>query len=93
MLAPFPDTVRQGGLVGPHLTGLIGLLKGGGHLSYTTLQALLEDGLGAPLSTGMLAKVVDKVSQALQPIYQSLVEILPEQKAAQHRRNQPQRPG
>lgn len=78
--APFPEAVRQGGLVGPRLTGLIGFLKGGGHLSYTTLQALLDEGLGAPLSTGMLAKVVDKVSQALQPIYQSLVEILPEQK-------------
>ncbi len=78
--APFPDAVRQGGLAGPRLTGLIGFLKGGGHVSYTTLQALLDDGLGMPLSTGMLAKVIDKVSQALQPIYQPLVEALPQQK-------------
>ena len=49
-------------------------------MSYTTLQALLDDGLGMPLSTGMLAKVIDKVSQALQPIYQPLVEALPQQK-------------
>ena len=76
--APFPKAVRQGGLVGPRLTGLIGYLKGGDHLSYTTLQALVEEGLGMPLSTGMLAKVVDKVSQALAPIYQPLVEVLPD---------------
>ena len=30
--APFPDAVRQGGLVGPGLTGLIGFLKGGTHV-------------------------------------------------------------
>jgi|TARA_Y100000310_G_scaffold224824_1_gene226704 transposase len=78
--APFPDAVRLGGLVGPQLTGLIGYLKGSGHLSYTTLQALLDDGLGAPFSTGMLAKVVGKVSQALAPIYQPLLDALADQK-------------
>ena len=78
--APFPASVLRGGLVGPRLTGLIGYLKGGGHLSYTTLQALLKEGFGTSLSTGMLAKVVDKVSQALQPIYQPLLEALPHQK-------------
>lgn len=78
--APFPAAVSSGGLVGPRLTGLIGFLKGGGHLSYTTLQSLLQDGLGTCLSRGMLAKVVDKVSRALQPVYQPLVEALPAQR-------------
>ena len=77
--APWPTAVSQGGLVGPGLTGLIGYLKGSGHLSYTTLQALLDEGLGATLSTGLLAKVVDKVSHALAPIYQPLLEALPDQ--------------
>ncbi|MGY8880474.1 MAG: IS66 family transposase [Dehalococcoidia bacterium] len=77
--APLPSALRQEGLVGPRLTSLIGYLKGSGHLSYTTLQALLDEGLGATLSTGMLAKVVDKVSQALAPIYQPLVNALPDQ--------------
>ncbi len=77
--APLPGAVRQGGLVGPRLTGLVGFLKGGGHLSYRTLQALLDQGLGASLSTGLLAKLVDKVSQALQPVYQPLLEALPDQ--------------
>jgi len=77
--AAFPASVLRGGLVGPRLTGLIGYLKGSGHVSYSTLQALLDEGLGTPLSTGMLAKVVDKVSQALAPIYQPLLEALPDQ--------------
>ena len=58
---------------------MIGYLKGGGHLSDTTLQALLDEGLGTPLSAGLLAKVVDKVSQALQPIYHPLLDALPDQ--------------
>ncbi len=71
--APFPATMSRGGLVGPRLTGLIGSLKGGGHLSYTTLQALLDQGLGAFLSTGLWAKVVHKASQALAPNHTTLV--------------------
>jgi transposase len=78
-VAPPPVTVKQGGLVGPRLTGLIGYLKGSGHLSYTTLQSFLDEGLGADISTGMLVKVVNKVSQALHPIYQPLLESLPHQ--------------
>lgn len=77
--APLPAGLVSSGLVGPRLTGLIGYLKGSGHLSYTTLQSLLDEGLGATLSTGMLAKTVDKVSQALAPIYQPLLEALPNQ--------------
>lgn len=77
--ASFPEGVVSSGLVGPRLTGLIGYLKGSGHLSYTTLQSLLDEGLGTSLSTGMLAKTVDKVSQALAPIYQPLLEALPDQ--------------
>ncbi len=58
---------------------MLGYLKGSGHLSYITLQALLEEGFGTPLSTGMLAKVVDNISQALAPVYQPLLEALPNQ--------------
>lgn len=78
--AVLPRPVRQGGLLGPGLTGLVGYLKGSGHLSYTTLQALLDEGLGAPLSTGLLAKAVQKVSAALAPIYHPLLDALAKQK-------------
>ena len=60
-----PDEVRKGGLAGPRLTALIGSLKGGCHTSYTTIQSFLGDVMGVPLSTGMLAKAVSKVSRAL----------------------------
>ena len=43
--ASLPVEVRKGGLVGPELTALIGYLKGNGHLSYATIQSLLDDGL------------------------------------------------
>ena len=46
----------------PHL---IGFLKGGGHLSYTTLQALLGEGLGVAFRRGCRPKF-DKVRQAHQ---------------------------
>ena len=78
--ASLPVEVRKGGLVGPELTALIGYLKGNGHLSYATLQSLLDDGLSCWLSGGMLAKVVQKVSQALARPYEEMVQALPQQK-------------
>ena len=78
--APLPDSVRKGGLVGPQLSALIGYLKGGCHTSYTTMAALLSEGMGCSLSGGMLAKVVQKVSQALARPYEEMVEALPHQK-------------
>ena len=63
--APMPEEVDQGGLVGPRLTAHIGYLKGACHASYTTIQKYAQDVLGVPLSTGQLAKVIGKVSAAL----------------------------
>ena len=77
--AQLPGEVRKGGLAGPRLTALIGSLKGGCHTSYTTIQSFLEDVMGASLSTGMLAKVVGKVSTALAVSYQELFDALPSQ--------------
>ena len=41
----------------------------------------MDQGLGAPVSTGLLVKAVQKVSHALAPIYQPLLEALPTQAA------------
>jgi hypothetical protein len=71
-----PAPVRKGGLVGPALTAMIGYLKGGCHTSYTTIQSFLEDVMGSTLSTGMLAKVVQKVSKALATPYQEVWKAL-----------------
>lgn len=77
--AQTPLEVQSGGLVGPRLSAMIGSLKGGCHTSYTTLQSFLTDVMGTQLSTGMLAKVVQKVSGALADSYDELLYALPDQ--------------
>ena len=77
--AALPTPVRKGGLVGPDLTAMIGYLKGGCHTSYATIQSFLQDVMGSALSTGMLAKVVKKVSAALATPYQELWQALRQQ--------------
>jgi transposase len=74
--APFPDTVDAGGLVGPCLTALIGYLKGACHASYSTIRKFLRDVVRLTISRGQLAKIINKVSVALDQPYQELLEKL-----------------
>jgi len=74
---PLPDTVEQGGLFGPRLTTLVAYLKGHCHASYTTIQSFLRDVIGIEVSTGYLAKLIDKASAALEASYTELLEALP----------------
>ncbi len=76
-LAPLPDEVRKGGLVGSRLTALVAYLKGGCHASYSTIQAFLRDVLRAPLSTGQLARLIRKTTAALDAPYDELRGRLP----------------
>ena len=62
VIAPLPPEVVRGGLVGWRLSALIAYQKSGGHMSYTTIQTFLKDVFGVSLSTGQLAKVVQKAS-------------------------------
>jgi transposase len=75
--APLPAVIEQGGLVGPRLTALIAYLKGACHASYSTIRKFLRDALHVTLSRGQLAKVIGKVSQALDQPYQELLDRLP----------------
>jgi transposase len=75
--APLPAGIEQGGLVGPRLTALIAYLKGACHASYATIRKFLRDVLGVTISRGQLAKVIGKVSQALDGPYQELLDRLP----------------
>ncbi len=77
--SPFPTEVAAAGLCGPRLSALVGYLKGHCRMSYTLIQDLLKDVMGLDLSTGQLAKIVQKNSAALEPAYQQLVEALPKQ--------------
>ena len=72
VIAPLPPEVVRGGLVGWRLSALIAYQKSGGHMSYTTIQTFLKDVFGVSLSTGQLAKVVQKASGALAGAYDEL---------------------
>ena len=77
--APLPSAIDKGGLVGPRLTTLIAYLKGACHASYSTIRKYLRDIIGVTISRGQLAKVIGKVSQALDVPYQELLDNLPDQ--------------
>ena len=75
--AELPQHIKKGGLVGPRLTTLIAYLKGFCHASYSTIRKFLRDVVKVTISRGQLAKVIAKVSTALQGPYQELLETLP----------------
>jgi transposase len=77
--APLPAVVARGGLAGPRLTTLIAYLKGACHASYSTIRKFLRDVVQVTVSRGQLAKIIAKVSAALEQPYQELLEQLPAQ--------------
>jgi transposase len=78
--AALPSVIDKGGLVGPRLTTLIAYLKGVCHAAYSTIRKFLRDVVGVVISRGQLAKVIGKVSQALDVPYEELLENLTEQR-------------
>jgi transposase len=77
--APLPLSIERGGLAGPRLTTLIAYLKGGCHASFSTIRKFLRDVVGLTISRGQLAKIIGKVSRALEGPYEGLLHDLPEQ--------------
>jgi transposase len=77
--APLPPGIARGGLVGPSLTTLIAYLKGACHASYSTVRKLLRDVVRVTISRGELARIIGKVSRALERPYEELLEALPAQ--------------
>jgi transposase len=77
--APMPRPIERGGLVGPRLTALIAYLKGACHASFSTVRRFLRDVVGVTISRGQLAKVLAKVSTALDEPYQELLGRLPDE--------------
>jgi transposase len=73
----FPEMVEKSGLFGPRMRAFVAYLKGACHMSYKTIQSLLRDVLGIPVSTGYLTKVVNKASEALARSYAELRNALP----------------
>jgi transposase len=77
--APLPPGIARGGLVGPSLTTLIAYLKGACHASYSTVRKFLRDVVGVTISRGELARIIAKVSRALDRPYEQLLDDLPGQ--------------
>jgi hypothetical protein len=75
--AVLPPEIRRGGIAGPKLTSCIGILKGGCHASYSTIRKFLSDVLKIQLADGTLAKIVQKVSSALEVPYAQLLDQAP----------------
>jgi transposase len=77
--APLPPGIERGGLVGPSLTTLIAYLKGACHASFSTVRKFLRDVVHVTISRGELARIIAKVSRALEQPYQELLDDLPGQ--------------
>jgi transposase len=77
--APMPSTVTQGGLCGPRLTALVAYMKGACHASFSTIRKFLRDIVKMPVSRGYLRKLIAKMSDALEPAFDELLQALPEQ--------------
>src|SRR5512135_1274652 len=77
--APLPPGVARGGLVGPSLTTWVAYLKGACHASYSTVRKFLRDVVRVTISRGELARIIGKVSRALERPYEELLDDLPGQ--------------
>jgi len=77
--APLPLPIERGGLTGTRLTTVIAYLKGVCHASYSTVRKFVRDVIGLTISRGQLAKIIGKVSRALERPYEELLRDLPDQ--------------
>lgn len=73
---PLPKALVKAGLLGPRLTALVGWFKSRGHDSYSTMAEFLTDVARRPVSRGLLAKAIQKVSAALETPYAALTQAL-----------------
>ena len=83
--APLPLSIERGGLAGPRLTTVIAYLKGVCHASFSTIRKFIRDVIGLTISRGQLAKIIGKVSRALERPYEELLDDLPDQELPQCR--------
>jgi len=77
--APFEESTRRAGLVGPRLTALVAYLKGACHCSYSTIRKFIRDVLAIKISRGYLAKLIAKASVSLKDAYDALADRLPDE--------------
>lgn len=78
-IAPIPDAIRKGGLLGSDVTAFAAFMKGRCHMSYTTIRECFAELMKLNISRGMLCKATQKVSKALEPSYDQLTDRLPDE--------------
>jgi transposase len=78
-IAPIPDGIRKGGLLGSDITAVTAFMKGSCHMSYTTIREFFKELMKLDISRGMLCKATQKVSKALNSSYDQLAERLPQE--------------
>lgn len=76
-MAPLPSDVIRGNLLGADVCALVAFLKGGCHMSFSTIQRFCKEVMHVSLSRGLLSNATQKASQALKPLHDALVERLP----------------
>jgi transposase len=76
-MAPIPDDICKGGLLGADVTTFVAFMKGRCHMSYTTISEFFNELMKLDISRGMLCKVTQKTSKALKPSYDKLADRLP----------------
>jgi len=76
-----PDVPEvHGPIFGPRLLATIGWLKSVGHLSYSAVEAWMEDVLQVPVSRGYLAKLcTGPIAASLADAYEELIAAIPRQ--------------
>jgi hypothetical protein len=77
-----PKEVEHGGLFDARLTAIVAYMKAVCHASYSTIRKFLRDVIGVRVARSYLKKILEKVSDSLESVYNELKTILPQQKAA-----------
>ena len=77
IIASLPDEIQKGGLLGGDITAMTAFMKGGCHMSFSTVQQFFKEVMRLKVSRGMLNKATQKVSASLKPAYQQLADSLP----------------
>lgn len=75
--APFPENVVKEGFFKARITALVAYMSNVCHASFSTIRKYFRDVLHEPISRGYLAKVIQKVSSALEQPYEELLRRLP----------------
>jgi len=77
IIASLPNEVQKGGLLGADITAMTAFMKGGCHMSFSTVQQFFKEVFHLNVSRAMFSKATQKVSASLEFAYQQIIEHMP----------------